>query len=197
MILSDATIKSKISSGEIKLIPGEGQSLEKITNNIVCASMDLELGNEFRFFKYVPNHVLNPFDQDSKDITESMRFEDNEDVIIEPWAFLLAATKERFWIPADIVARVEWRSSLGRLGLIIHVTAWFIDPWFGRDNPSTITLEISNINHVPIIIRPGMRICQLAFDQMDRPAEIPYNVKKNAKYNWQQAPQASKLFISG
>jgi len=159
--------------------------------------MDLQLGNEFRFFKKIDGHVLNPFDDDTTDITEAMRVEDGKDLVINPGDFLLAATKERFGIPADIVARVEGRSSLGRLGLIIHVTAGFIDPWFGRDAPSTITLEISNINQVPIIVRPGMRICQLAFDQMDMPADVPYNKKKNAKYNGQQAPQASKLFVSG
>gem|GEM_PF-2811352 len=107
MILSDATIKAKISSGQIKLIPGKGQNLENIMNNIVCASMDLQLGNEFRFFKKIPNHVLNPFDDDSKNITEAMTIADGEDLIIEPGDFLLAATKERFGIPADIVARVE------------------------------------------------------------------------------------------
>ncbi len=197
MILSDQTIKDKIIAGEIKLIPWEHQEMEKILDNIVCASMDLQLGNDFKFFGHIPGHVLNPFDDDSREISKAIRIEDGEDLIVEPGAFLLAATKERFGIPADLVARVEGRSSLGRLGLIIHVTAGFIDPGFGRDDPSTITLEISNINHVPIVIRPGMRICQLAFDEMDRPAAMPYNKKKNAKYNGQQAPQESKLFVSG
>ena len=128
MILSDATIKDKISSGEIKLIPGENQDIDTIMNNIICASMDLQLGNEFRFFKKIDGHVLNPFDDDTTDITEAMRVEDGKDLVINPGDFLLAATKERFGIPADIVARVEGRSSLGRLGLIIHVTAGFIDP---------------------------------------------------------------------
>lgn len=197
MILSDQSIKDKIIAGDIKLIPGTNQSIDEILDNIVCASMDLQLGNDFRFFQHIPDHVLNPFDDDSKDISEALRVEDGDDLIIEPWAFLLAATKERFGIPDNLVARVEGRSSLWRLWLIIHVTAWFIDPWFGWDDPSTITLEISNINHVPIVIRPGMRICQLAFDEMDRPASMPYNKKKNAKYNGQQAPQESKLFVSG
>jgi dCTP deaminase len=115
MILSDATIKAKISSGKIKLIPGEGQEIENIMKNIVCASMDLELGNEFRYFKKIDGHILNPFDDDTTDITEAIRREDGEDLIIHPGDFLLAATKERFGIPADIVARVEGRSSLGRL----------------------------------------------------------------------------------
>jgi len=197
MILSDQSIKDKIIAGDIKLIPGNNQSIDEILDNIVCASMDLQLGNDFRFFQYIHDHVLNPFDDDSKDISEALRVEDGEDLIIEPGAFLLAATKERFGIPDNLVARVEGRSSLGRLGLIIHVTAGFIDPWFGRDDPSTITLEISNINHIPIVIRPGMRICQLAFDEMDRPSAMPYNKKKRAKYNGQQAPQESKFYVNG
>lgn len=197
MILADKTIKKLITTWGLKVVPWEGQTLEHILDNTICASMDLQLWNEFKFFKHIPNHTLNPFDDDSKEITESITVADWEDIIIEPGAFLLAATKERFWIPANIVARVEGRSSLWRLWLIIHVTAGFIDPWFWRDHPSTITLEISNINHVPIVIRPWMRICQLAFDQMDTDAETPYNKKKSAKYNGQQSPQESKLFING
>lgn len=80
---------------------------------------------------------------------------------------------------------------------MIHITAGFIDPGFGRDVPSTITLEICNINAIPIVIRPGMRICQIAFETMDAPAVMPYNKKSNAKYNGQISPQESKLFVSG
>lgn len=197
MILSDGTLQAMINTGELKILPGKQQTLDDIMTNIVCASMDLQLANEFKFFPTIPNHVLNPFDQDSKEITQDVYIEDWQDLIIEPGAFLLWATKERFGIPSNIVGRVEWRSSLGRLWLIIHVTAWFIDPWFGRDYPSTITLEISNINNVPIVIRPGMRICQIAFETMDQPATTPYNKKKNAKYNGQQSPQESRLHHSG
>ena len=196
MILSDATIKSYIESGKIKLIPGENETIETIEENIVCASFDLRLGNEFRLFPHQSSEVLNPFETDSQDITEKITVADNTEFIIEPGRFLLAATKEKIGLPDNIVARVEGRSSIARLGLLIHITAWFIDPWFWRDQPSTITLEICNINSVPIVIKPGMRICQIAFELMDQPAEIPYNVKKNAKYNGQQDPQTSRLHIS-
>ena len=179
------------------VLPGANQTEEKILGNIVCASMDLELGNEFKFFPKNTDNILNPFDEKSKSITLTKRYEDGEDIIIQPWRFLLAATKERFGIPANIVARVEGRSSLWRLGLIIHVTAGFIDPGFWRDDPSTITLEIANINTVPIIIRPGMRICQIAFETMDQSSAMPYNKKPKAKYNGQQSPQESRLYATG
>lgn len=197
MILSDGTIRQMISSGQIKLIPGPDEKLEDIEANLVCASFDLRLGNDFRFFPQQPNQVLNPFTQDSSAITEHMYIEDDADLTIEPGQFLLAATKERIGLPDNIVARVEGRSSIARLGLLIHITAGFIDPGFGRDEPSTITLEICNINTIPIVIRPGMRICQIAFESMDQSAAIPYNRKANAKYNGQQAPQESRLHISG
>lgn len=159
--------------------------------------MDLELGNEFKFFPTNTNYILNPFETNSQDITAIRTVTDGEDIIIQPGDFLLGATKERFGIPDNIVARVEGRSSLGRLGLIIHVTAGFIDPGFGRDHPSTITLEIANINTVPIVIRPGMRICQIVFATMDQASGNPYNKKSNAKYNGQQSPQESRLYQSG
>lgn len=197
MILSDGTIRRLIDEWKIKCILPEGETLDAIASHIVCASFDLRLANEIKFFPKHDNLILNPFTTDSKTITEIRRYEDDEDIVIQPGEFLLGATKERFWLPADIVARVEWRSSIARLGLLIHITAGFIDPGFGWDNPSTITLEICNINAVPIIIRPNMRICQIAFETMDAPAAIPYNVKGNAKYNGQMSPQESRLHVSG
>lgn len=196
MILSDGTIRRMLLEEELKLILPDGESLEDVLPNIVCASFDLRLGNEIKRFPK-QEAVLNPFTTDSQVITQVTTYVDDEDIIVQPWQFLLAATKERFGIPANIVARVEGRSSLARLWLMIHITAGFIDPGFGRDAPSTITLEICNINAMPIVIRPGMRICQIAFETMDQPALLPYNKKSNAKYNGQISPQESKLFISG
>lgn len=194
MILSDATIKQMIINKELKVNPGNNQSLDDILENIACASLDLQLGNSFKFFPEDLTHevILDPFNKNSIK-TEAITVDDWEDIIIKPWSFLLWATKETFWLPANIVGRVEWRSSLWRLWLVIHVTAWFIDPWFGRDHQSTITLEIANLNTVPIIIRPWMRICQIAFETMDTDAELPYNLKKSAKYNGQIDPEESRL----
>lgn len=186
-----------IDTNAIKLILPEGEKIEDIASHIVCASFDLRLGNEIKFFPKREGVILNPFTTDSKNITEIKHYKDDEDIVIQPGEFLLWATKERFGLPANIVGRVEWRSSIARLGLLIHITAGFIDPGFGRDGPSTITLEICNINAVPIVIRPGMRICQIAFETMDTDAATPYNVKGNAKYNGQISPQESRLFVSG
>ncbi len=197
MILSDGTIRQMIDDGQLKCILPEGETIDDIASHIVCASFDLRLGNEIKFFPKRAWVVLNPFTTDSKTITEIKHYADHEDIVIQPGEFLLWATKERFWLPANIVGRVEWRSSIARLGLLIHITAWFIDPGFGRDGPSTITLEICNINAVPIVIRPNMRICQIAFETMDKAAATPYNVKGNAKYNGQISPQESRLYVSG
>ncbi len=197
MILSDGTIRRMIDAGELKCILPDWEKIEDIAWHIVCASFDLRLGNEIKFFPKLEWVILNPFTTDSKAITQIKHYKDDEDIVIQPGEFLLGATKERFWLPANIVWRVEWRSSIARLWLLIHITAWFIDPGFWRDNPSTITLEICNINAVPIVIRPGMRICQIAFETMDTDAAIPYNVKGNAKYNGQISPQESRLFVSG
>lgn len=196
MILSDGTIRRMLLERELKLELPEWEALDDILPHIVCASFDLRLGNEIKWFPKQET-VLNPFTTDSQGITLITTYADDEDIVIQPGQFLLAATKERFGIPANIVARVEGRSSLARLGLMIHITAGFIDPGFGRDTPSTITLEICNINAMPVIIRPGMRICQIAFETMDAPAIMPYNKKSNAKYNGQVSPQESKLFVSG
>jgi len=197
MILSDGTIRQMIDDGQLKCILPQGETIDDIASHIVCASFDLRLGNEIKFFPKLEWVILNPFTTDSKSITEIKHYADDEDIIIQPGEFLLWATKERFGLPANIVGRVEGRSSIARLWLLIHITAWFIDPWFWRDGPSTITLEICNINAVPIVIRPGMRICQIAFETMDADAATPYNVKGNAKYNGQISPQESRLYVSG
>ena len=130
---------------------------------------------------------------DSSIQLEEKFIEDDDDLILQPGDFCLWATKERFWIPEDIVARVEWRSSIWRLGILIHITAGFVDPWFGVDSPSTITLEIKNINTVPVALKVWSRVCQLALETMDKPAQIPYNKKPSAKYNGQIKPQLSKV----
>lgn len=196
MILSDATIKQYITENKIKLLPWAGETLEEIWDNIVCASFDMRLANGLKIFPHLSDYILDPFHKDTQEITEHLILKDDEEYILHPGTFILWATKERVGVPDNLVARVEGRSSMARLGLLVHITWWFIDPGFGRDEPSTITLEIRNINSVPIVLRPNMRICQLAFETMDQPAAIPYNKKKTAKYNGQQAPTESRFHIS-
>ena len=187
MILSDKSIKELILSK--KLIVESEYGLEDILNNIACASLDIRLWNWFKIFPKTKEKVLNI----DKIELEEKYIEDWDYLILQPGDFVLWATKEKFWIPENIVARVEWRSSIWRLGILIHVTAWFIDPWFGLNSPSTITLEIKNINTLPVALKVGSRVCQLALEKMDQPAEVPYNKKPSAKYNWQIKPEVSKI----
>ena len=189
MILSDKTIKELILSK--KLIIESEYGLDDILNNIACASLDIRLGNWFKFFPKDNSKVLNL--ENWIELTEKY-IKDWEFLVLQPWDFVLGATKEKVWIPENIVARVEWRSSIWRLGILIHVTAGFIDPWFGLNSPSTITLEIKNINTVPVALKVGSRVCQLALESMNEPAEVPYNKKPSAKYNWQIKPEISKIW---
>ena len=187
MILSDKTIREKIQNCE--LIVESEYWLDDVLNNIACASLDLRLGNWFKFFPKDSTKVLN---LDKINLEEKF-IPDDEYLILQPWEFVLWATKEKVWIPEDIVARVEGRSSIWRLGILIHVTAWFIDPGFGLSSPSTITLEIKNINTVPVALKVGSRVCQLALEMMNEPAQIPYHKKKSAKYNGQIKPEVSHI----
>ena len=189
MILSDKTIREKIQNCE--LIVESEYWIDDILSNIACASLDLRLWNWFKFFPKDNTKVLN---LDKTKIHLEERFiPDGEHLILQPGEFVLWATKEKVWIPEDIVARVEWRSSIWRLGILIHVTAWFIDPGFGLSSPSTITLEIKNINTVPVALKVGSRVCQLALEIMNEPAQIPYHKKKSAKYNGQIKPEISNI----
>jgi len=187
MILSDKTIREKIQNGEF-IVESE-YWLDDVLNNIACASLDLRLGNWFKFFPKDSTKVLN---LDKINLEEKF-IPDDEYLILQPGEFVLWATKEKVWIPEDIVARVEGRSSIWRLGILIHVTAWFIDPGFGLSSPSTITLEIKNINTVPVALKVGSRVCQLALEMMNEPAQIPYHKKKSAKYNGQIKPEVSHI----
>jgi dCTP deaminase len=196
MILSDWTIKNYILNEKIKVIPAENERLEDILQNVACASFDLRLGN---YFKVFPEKSVVPFDPLDKESREKLKLEevyvpDWWKLILKPWQFVLGATKERIWLPDDIVARVEWRSSIARLWILVHITGWFIDPWFWWRSPSTITLEIKNVNTIPVVLRPWMRICQIAFEYLNAPAEVPYYKKKSAKYNWQIMPQESLIY---
>lgn len=116
---------------------------------------------------------------------------DGEAYVVQPGEFVLGVTQEKISLPDDLVARVEGRSSLGRLGIIVHSTAGFVDPGFS----GTITLEISNLNRLPVALYPGMRICQIAFEQMSSAAEMPYHSKPFSKYQGQVLPEESRLVV--
>ena len=187
MILSDRDIKAQINAGHIVIT----SPLDDHEKNIHASSMDLRLGKFFKLYKHSKFPVLDPVKMQSfKGLTKLVEItEPGEPFIVQPGEFMLGVTLEKIKLPDDMVARVEGRSSLGRLGIIIHSTAGFVDAGF----EGTITLEITNINRMPVALYPGMRVCQLAFETMSSPAEVPYYKKKSSKYQGQEHPQESRL----
>jgi dCTP deaminase len=123
-------------------------------------------------------------------LTNLIHLQESERFIVHPGEFVLATTLEHVEIPDDLVARLEGRSSIGRLGIVIHSTAGYIDPGF----KGKITLEISNLGRIAVALYPGMRICQIAFEEMSSPVSEGYGVKRTAKYQGQQTTTLSRLF---
>lgn len=187
MILSDRDIKARILKGDIVIESPNNDHLA----NIHASSLDLRLGKYFKIYDHTKYAVLDPLQPETfKDIARLIEVDDERvPFIVQPGEFILGATLEKIKIPDDMVARVEGRSSLGRLGIIIHSTAGFVDAGF----EGTITLEITNINRMPVALYPGMRVCQLAFEEMSSPAEVPYSKKGSSKYQGQVYPEESKI----
>lgn len=184
-ILSDKTIKEYLEEGKIVIDP------LKDKQQIQPSSVDMRLGDEFKVFKVIRKPYIDPKDEeDIAEYMESSTVPEGEAFIIHPNEFALATTQEYVKVPDDLVARVEGRSSMGRLGVTMHVTAGYVDPGFeGR-----ITLEISNIGAMPVALYPGQRVCQLVFETMTTPAELPYgHPKRNSKYMNQLKPESSRV----
>lgn len=187
MILSDRDIKARMLKGDIVVESPDNDHMP----NVGASSMDLRLGKYFKIYDHTKYAVLDPLQPETfKDIARLIEVDDERvPFIVQPGEFVLGVTLEKIKIADDIVARVEGRSSLGRLGIIIHSTAGFVDAGF----EGTITLEITNINRMPVALYPGMRVCQLAFEEMTSPAEVPYQMKKSSKYQGQVYPEESKI----
>ena len=186
-ILSDKTIKEYLEEGKIVIDPLKDEQ------QIQPSSVDMRLGDEFKVFKVIRKPYIDPKDEeDIAEYMESSTVPEGEAFIIHPNEFALATTQEYVKVPDDLVARVEGRSSMGRLGVTMHVTAGYVDPGFeGR-----ITLEISNIGAMPVALYPGQRVCQLVFETMTTPAELPYgHPKRNSKYMNQLKPESSRVKI--
>lgn len=184
-ILSDKTIKEYLEEGKIVIDPLKDEQ------QIQPSSVDMRLGDEFKVFKVIRKPYIDPKDEeDIAEYMESSTVPEGEAFIIHPNEFALATTQEYVKVPDDLVARVEGRSSMGRLGVTMHVTAGYVDPGFeGR-----ITLEISNIGAIPVALYPGQRVCQLVFETMTTPAELPYgHPKRNSKYMNQLKPESSRV----
>ena len=161
-VLSDGTIMRLVREGRIRIDPWDEALVQP-------ASVDLRLGDSFRVFH---NHRASAIDlrDPPRGLTEEVKVADGEPFVIHPGEFCLGSTLESVELPDDIVARIEGKSSLGRLGLIVHATAGFCDPgWKG-----TLTLELANLTRVPILLYHGLAIAQLSFMALDAPAERPY-----------------------
>ncbi len=187
MILSDRDIKARILKGDIVIESYDNGHLM----NIHGSSLDLRLGRYFKIYDHTKYAVLDPLIPETfKDVARMIEVNDERaPFIIQPGEFVLGVTVEKIKIADNLVARVEGRSSLGRLGIIVHSTAGFVDAGF----EGTITLEMTNINRMPVALYPGMRVCQLAFEEMSSPAEVPYHRKKSAKYQGQLYPEESRI----
>ncbi len=181
-VLSDREIKKALEEGHIVI---EGLKEE----NIGPASIDLTLGNEFRVFKHSEVTHVDPKEGIKEELTELIKVPEGKPFIIHPNEFVLATTREYVKVPSNLMARLDGRSSLGRLGIIVHSTAGSVDPGFeGR-----LTLEITNIARVPVQLWPGMRICRLTFETLTSESMQPYNKRKDSKYLGQKGPEVSKI----
>lgn len=178
MILSDRDIKQALLEKRIIVKPKPD-----LHEQLGSSSLDLRLGHGFRVFKHRKQPFVDPFEEKTTDgMTEEIKITRREPYAIHPNEFVLASTLEWVEWADDLAARVDGRSSLGRLGLVIHSTAGHIDAgWRGN-----ITLELRNIGMVPILLYPRMRVCQLIFEQLSSPAEVPYTKKPGAKYHSQK-----------
>jgi dCTP deaminase len=178
-VLSDGTIRRLVDEGRIVIEPWDPELVQP-------ASVDLRLGGSFRVFH---NHRTSAIDlrEPPTNLTEEVTGE--EMFVIHPGEFVLGVTEEYVELPDDIVARIEGKSSLGRLGLIVHATAGFVDPGF----KGTLTLEITNLTRVPIKLYPGLLIAQLSFMTLDAPAERPYGSEAlGSHYQGQTAATESR-----
>ena len=185
MILSDADILRRLEEGDLAVKPLDDPDLQ-----IQPASVDLRLGTEFLEFQRTNISCIHPNSEAEveKYIDETV-VEDGEEFILHPGDFVLGTTKERVELPADLIAHVQGRSSLGRLAVVIHATAGIIDPGYRGQ----ITLELSNLGTAPVALTPGMRISQVLFTELKSPAERPYGAERQSKYQDQSGPQASRI----
>ena len=186
MILSDTKIKQKLVSWELEVISFWWYD---VFEQVWPASLDFRLWTTFKIYRKSRQTVIDSRLWVDKDHVETITLVDGDKFILHPGDFVLWVTMEKVKIPYDLVARCEGRSSLGRLWVIIHSTAWFIDPGFEW----TVTLEMTNINELPIALYVWIRIWQLAFETIDWVVENTYDKRKGSKYMNQILPEESRI----
>jgi dCTP deaminase len=181
-VLSDRTIEEELTGGRLKIEPFDKQCLQP-------ASVDLRLDRSFRTFRVTSRAFVDVHEQ-ADDLTDLVTVEDQEPFILQPHNFCLGSTIETVTLPHDIVARVDGKSSLGRLGLLVHATAGYVDPgWTG-----CLTLELSNQSQMPIALYYGMRIAQISFLRLTTPVDRPYGSSGlGSKYQGQTGPTPSRI----
>ncbi|MBP2436505.1 dCTP deaminase [Microbacterium amylolyticum] len=181
MLLSDRDITSELDAGRVRLDPFDREMIQP-------SSVDVRMDRYFRLFSNHKYPFIDPA-EDQSDLTHLLEVEPDEPFILHPGEFVLASTFETVTLPNDIAARLEGKSSLGRLGLLTHSTAGFIDPGFSGH----VTLELSNMATLPIKLWPGMKIGQLCFFRLSSPTDNPYGSYGN-RYQGQRGPTASRSF---
>lgn len=184
MVLSDVDIRRYLALGKIKISP------ELPPEQFGSCSVDFRLGNEFNIFEHSRHPYIdlrNP--RGIEDLMRPVIIENGEAFILQPREFVLAITEECLELDDDVLGRLEGRSSLGRIGIIVHGTAGLFDPgWSGK-----ATLELSNLSRMPVALYPGMRICSFTFEQLSSPSSVPYWKKLGNKYAGQTRPLASRM----
>lgn len=185
MLLSDRDIKAEISAGRVALEPYTDSMIQP-------SSIDVRLDRWFRVFENHKYPYIDP-SQEQPDLTRMIEPEGDEPFVLHPGEFVLGSTFEVVSLPDDIAGRLEGKSSLGRLGLLTHSTAGFIDPGFSGH----VTLELSNVANLPIVLYPGMKIGQLCLFRLSSPAEHPYGSEKyGSRYQGQRGPTPSRSFAN-
>ena len=185
MILADVSIRQLVDSGRLVIDPYDADLVQP-------ASVDVRLGREFRVMRNTSATHIDPFEP-LDDLMELVDVDETGQFVLHPGEFALAHTAERFVFPDDVVGVVNGKSSLGRLGLLIHATAGYVDPCF----EGSVVLELSNVSTLPIILRPAMKVAQIVFQKMDRAAERPYgHPDLNSKYQGQSGAQTSRYNLN-
>ncbi len=184
MVLSDVDIKKYIGEGKIRISP------ELPPEQFGSCSVDFRLGGEFNVFEHSRHAYIDLRDKRSiEDLMRPLLVAPGQPFILQPREFVLAITEETLDLDDDVLGRLEGRSSLGRIGIIVHGTAGLFDPgWSGK-----ATLELSNLGRMPVALYPGMRICSFTFEQLSSPSSVPYRNKVGNKYAGQTRPLASRL----
>jgi deoxycytidine triphosphate deaminase len=185
VLLSDRDIRAELDSGRVVLEPYEPAMIQP-------ASIDVRLDRWFRLFDNHKYTVIDPA-QEQPELTRLVEVAGDQAFVLHPGEFVLASTYEKVTLPDDVAARLEGKSSLGRLGLLTHSTAGFIDPGFSGH----VTLELSNVATLPITLWPGMKIGQLCFFRLSSPAEEPYGSPRyGSRYQGQRGPTPSRSALN-